>query len=81
MFEIGRWYNISYGTHDNWESTYGQCTGWNHPLLNFQEVGKDEVIVNTANSSFLRAETTLAPGERRIPFGNFGSLADQIKDE
>lgn len=80
MFEIGRYYSVSFGTHDNYESTYGKCLDWAHPLLKFQVPDKAEVIINTANSSFLEAQLALAPDERRIS-GNMGSYADLIKDD
>ncbi|WP_230057971.1 hypothetical protein [Agrobacterium fabrum] len=81
MFEIGDYYWITYGTHDNYTNTYGKCIDWAHPLLKFQEAGKDEVVINTSNSSFLRAEVAPEPSERPVFSGNMGSAADFIKDE
>lgn len=81
LFEVGSYYWITYGTHDNKESTYGKCIDWMHPLLKFQVPEKNEVIVNTSNSSFLEANLAPEPSERPVFSGNMGSAADFIKNE
>lgn len=80
MFEIGSYYTLVYGSHDDSESCDGQCVDWQHPLLKFRFNNEEnDVLINISNSSFLRAEVALAPGEGLKLSGTMPSVFDLIK--
>lgn len=64
MFEVGKYYDLKFGTAENWESSRVKVLAWEPPLLQHRaDDTRRPTITNTSNPSFFEAEMTYSPEE------------------
>jgi hypothetical protein len=62
MFEVGKFYSLTFGTRDDYQITRVKVLAWQPPLLKYQaSKSEGETILNTSSPTFYEAKLTSAP--------------------
>lgn len=64
MFEIGKWYTVWMDEGDGVGSLSYQVVDFQFPLLTLRNPHMNDLVVNTASPSFVRAQLSEHQGER-----------------
>lgn len=79
MFEVGKYYNITLGTPEEYSSNRVKVIAWEAPLLKYEDRDGRAVVMNTSSPWFFTAEPGPSPEEVEEAEASFRKLMDNLK--